>query len=288
MRSNTTIAGTVSYRCNYHSPDRVALVSPSQGIEWTYGELWGKILQVAGGMTKVGFSSGGAVVSDETDSVANLLLQMAAAHNGMIVAFVDSEEQLKCMESSVPLQGAVFGSSSSFLKDASIPGATVDELQNSGGKAGDGAVDRNFPLAYYNQDVPTTNRQVYLHGVGIAGLLEIKPDDQVCLASSLTHSFGVGSAIAALVRSASIYVPTAEDIGESSLLIADAERIDALGKGAKVRGGLVKTMDYRSDDEVPGVAPSKIDFGGVRLHGLTSDLSKPLFDPCKDTYWPVA
>merc|ERR1712232_1066614 len=138
---------------------------------------------------------------------------------------------------------------------------TVAELKAMGAKAGEGATDRNADLAYYHSDEPTTNRQAYLHGVGIAGLLQVKPTDQVCIAASLEHVFGVGAVISAVARSATIYFPApgSADIGDSSLIIADQTCLEAMGdvSGANLRGGLVKKIEYRSNKEIPMVLPNQ-------------------------------
>jgi hypothetical protein len=168
---------------------------------------------------------------------------------------------------------------------------TVAELQSIGGKASEGATDRNADLAYYYSPEPTSNRQAYLHGAGLAGLLQVKPDDQVCVAASLDHVFGVGAVLTAIARSATVYFPPAgtTDVGESTVILADQAGFDAMKgiTGSKLRNGLVKNIDYVSSNEIPMVLPKEFSIDGVSLYGLSTKGKSYLFDPCKDTFWPV-
>lgn len=286
-RFNTTIASTVSYRCDYHNAERIALISPAEKIKWTYGELWGQILAVAGGLTKAGFQPGSVVATDTNFNSSSLLLQLAVAHNQMQLLTVQSQDEFERLSPCVGVAGVVAASSSSFLQ-----GPTVSELQKAGGKAGAGGTDRNAPLAYYSGDgdIVTSNRQVYLHGVGIAGLLKIQPEEQVCVAASFNHAFGMGSIIGVIVRSGVIYLPDPEgmDFGDSTLLVADEHTTNKLptSAGSSLRGGLVKVGAYPSHDAIPMIRGSA-EVAGTRVYEVAADGAHPLFDACKDTYWPV-
>jgi len=285
LRSNSTIAGTIYYRCNYHDPGRTAFLSPSEKIKWTYGDLWQQIMVVAGGLKTSGFQPGAVIATDLDYTSQSLLLQMAIAHEGMQVMTVKNEDEYKRLSQSVHVDGAVSSSGASFLQ-----GVTFADLQKSGGKASEGATDRNYPLGFYGTDVVATNRQVYLHGVGMAGLLDVKPGVQVCIAASQQGVFGMGAMLAALVRSGVIYLPPvgSPDIGESEVLIADAEGAAALsGKaGPKLRDGLVKTGAYDEANGIPLVCGSS-EVAGVRVHNLAAEGKHPLFDACSDTYRPI-
>lgn len=285
-RANSTIAGTVYYRCSYHGTEHTALVSPSENIKWTYGELWEQIMAVAGGLTKAGYGPGSVVATDLDRNAQNILLQMAIAHNQMQLLTVKNEDEYNRLASSVGVQGSVPSSSSSFLQ-----GSTVSELRKSGGKAdAAGGTDRNAPLAYYSNDIATGNRQVYLHGVGIAGLLKIKPREQVCVAASLNHSFGMGSVISAVVRSAVVYLPdaTSPDLGDSSVLLADAEGAAAMAKksSSTLRDGLVKVGPYNGETGIPQISGFG-EVAGVSVHQLEAEGKHSLFDACADTYYPI-
>jgi hypothetical protein len=275
----------VSYRCDYHNAERIALIAPAEKIKWTYGELWGQILAVAGGLTQAGFQPGSVVASDANSSSSGLLLQMAIAHNQMQLLTVTSQAEYERLSPSVGVSGIVAAENSSFLQGQ---GPTVSELQKSGGKAGAGGVDRNAPLAYYSgdDDIVTSNRQVYLHGVGIAGLLKIQPEEQVCVAASFNHAFGMGSVIGVVVRSGIIYLPDPEnmDMGDSTLLVADEQTKGKLA-GSGLRGGLVKVGAYPSHNAIPMIKGSA-EVAGTQVYEIAADGPHPLFDACKDAYWP--
>jgi hypothetical protein len=288
-RSNSTIAGTVYYRCNYHNPERIALISPAESLKLTYGELWAKVMAVAGGLTNAGFGAGSVVATDLDRSAHSVFLQMAAAHNGMQLLTVKDEEEYNRLAPMVYAQGAVSASSDSFLK-----GMTIAELLSSGGKAGEGATDRSAPLAYYSTDEVTSNRQLYLHGVGIAGLLKIQPGEQVCVAASLNNSFGMGAVLSAVVRSGIIYFPPegSTDLGGSSVLIADKRTLDSFVEKADkptsdLRGGLLKVGEYNSASDIPLICGSS-QAAGTTLYELSGKGKYPLFDACSDTYFPVS
>jgi len=282
-RSNSTIAGTVYYRCSYHNPERVALICPSEKIKWTYGELWENVLTVAGGLTQAGYGPGSVIATDLDRNTPALLLQMAVAHNQMQLLTVKNEDEYKRLGAAVSVDGAV-ATSGSFLQ-----GPTVADLQKSGGKAGEGCTDRDSPLAYFGSSDVTGNRQVYLHGVGIAGLLQIKPGEQVCVAASLNNSFGIGAVLSAIVRSGVIYLPDPKspDLGDSAILIADEENVDALqGKKSKnLRAGLVKRGAYNYQTGIPEISGSS-EVAGVTVYDLSATGTHPLFDACSDTFYP--
>jgi hypothetical protein len=282
-RSNSTIAGTVYYRCNYHNPERTALISPTENIKWTYGELWAQVMKVAGGLTKAGYGPGSVIASDLDRNSESILLQMAVGHNGMQLLTVHNEDELN--RSSVHVNGTVAASTSSFLK-----GATVSELQKSGGKAGEGAVDRGAPHAYYNSDTPTGHRQIYLHGVGMAGMLEIKAGEQVCVAASLNTSFGMGGVLSAVVRSGIIYLPgvTPQEMGDSAVLVADGDSFDKFRgkKNPNLRAGFVKIEDYNGETGIPNIS-GFTELGGIRIHQVAVAGSHPLFDACNNTFYPI-
>merc|ERR1719517_48311 len=110
----------------------------------------------------------------------------------MLLMAVKDKGQLEELSTQVYVDGAVMTSGSSFLAQASFPikSIDVDDFKKLSGKAIEGATDRNYPLAYYGSAVATSNREVYLYGIGTAGTLEIDQEDQVCVAASLNHPFG--------------------------------------------------------------------------------------------------
>mmetsp|Transcript_79109 Transcript_79109/g.235721 ORF Transcript_79109/g.235721 Transcript_79109/m.235721 type:complete len:233 (+) Transcript_79109:188-886(+) len=229
----------------------------------------------------MGFQPGAVISTDMQNTVPNLLLQMAVAHNGMRVMTVKSAEMFGKLSAQVPVQGAVFAGGGSFLNKAPLPiaGLEAEALLKLAGKAAEGATDRNADLAYYGSAEPTTNREVYLYGVGTAGTLEVRSSDQVCVAASLNHPYGLGGAIGATVRSAAVHLP------ESPLLITDKHQLGPLREsakgGSKLRGGVVKVgsgYDLLLEKERVGDA-------GLWTLGGGDEVFRPLFDACVDKYY---
>lgn len=289
VRTNTTIAGTVYYRCAYHDKHRTALLCPSENVKWTYDELWQQISSTAGGLKSLGYNEGDVVATDlqlTGNSTANVLLQMAIAHNGMQLMTVKDAGELAALSEEIYVSGVVMKDSSSSLSAAPVDMKSV--FSDVKGKGVEGVTNRNLQFAYYNTTEQTSNREVYLVGVGGAGLLEIKPDDVVCVAKPLNSALGMGAVICAMVRNATAYLPDMANfqLQDSSLIVCDREQVDMVRKvasGSKLRGGMVTTGngDY--------VLEETEDIGGVKLKVLGSEscgpVMRPLFDACKDTYY---
>lgn len=289
-RANSTIAGTLNYRCTYHDADKLALLSPQENVKWSYGEFWGHVQRVAGGLKKMGFQPGAVIATDMKNTVPNLLLQMAVAHNGMRVMTVKNAEELGSLSAEVPVAGAVFAGGNSFLSKASFPiaGLEAEAFAKIAGNATEGAPDRNAILAYYSSTKPIGNREVYLYGIGTAGTLDIGSDDQVCIAASLNHQHGIGGVISAIVRNAAIHLLdlSKPELLDSTLLITDKNQLgplrDAAKNGSKIRGGVVKVGSGHD------LLLEKESIGKAELWTLGSgdQVFRPLFDSCVDTYYP--
>lgn len=285
VRSNTTIASTVWYRCNYHDKTREALVCPAEQVKWSYEDLWRKIALTSGGLSKMGYSQGDIVATDLKSGTGNLLLQLAVSHLGMQVLTVNSAQEFEQLSNMMYVKGAVMSSASSFLSNAPLELKNV--MNDLDGKAGEGVTDRGLQFAYYSSPDVVTNREVYLHGVGLAGLLEVKPEDKICVAAPLNSAFGLGSVICAIVRSATCYLPDESkfDIADSTLVSMTKSQLEKYKDVAasSLRGGVVE-VGVGND-----VLLATQDFAGTQLRAVgsapDSELMRPLFDACKDTYY---
>lgn len=288
-RSNSTIAGTVSYRCTYHQPDRLAVSAPQEQVEWTYGELWGRVQKIGAGLQGLGYQPGAVIATDMHHGVSSLLLQLAVAHNGMKMMAVKDKAQLDELSTQVIVDGAVMSGGSSFLAQASFPIKSIDanDFQKLSGKVAEGATNRDYPLAYYGSAKVTGNREVYLYGIGMAGTLEMVPEDKVCVAASLTHPFGIGGAVSAFVRNAAVHLPDMSkvDVRDSTILITDTHKMpavrDSAKAGSKIRGGVVKVgsgYDLLLEKEKVGDAE-------LWTLGTEENIFRPLFDACVDKYY---
>jgi len=287
IRTNTTIAETVYYRCNYHDKAAIALLCPQEKIKWSYEELWSRITTLAGGLKTMGYQEGDVIATDIVHPVGNLLLQLAVSHNGMAMMSTKDAGELDQLVQSVPVRGAVMTNSSSFLSKTSLSiKGSITEIK---GKATEGVTNRRLDLAYYGTADVTTNREAYQAGVGTAGLLEITQEDTLCIATSTNSLVGIGSVVSAFVRNATVYIPDMAklDLGDTTLIITDGDALETVRKavktGSKLRGGLVQ----KSGGETVLLATE--DVGGVPIRILgsesASDAMRPLFDSCKDAYY---
>jgi hypothetical protein len=274
----------VYYRVTYHDKDGVALICPHENVKWTYSELWTNVQKVAGGLKGAGYGPGSVVATDLGNSVSNLLLQLAAAHSSMQVLTVKSAEELEKLAPELPVEGAVMSNPSSFLSKASFPMPSMDSaaFMKLSGEPPEANVDRDSDLAYYSSTKVTTNREVYLYGVGTAGTLEILPQDVVCVAASINHPFGLGGVISGIVRNATVYLPDMNkpEPGDSTILITDKHHVDKFKGAAKLRNGVVKVSSGFD------LLQEKMEVGGAKLWTVgTGNTFRPLFDPCVDKYY---
>jgi len=290
VRANSTIAGTLYYRISYHDVNKLALICPHENVKWTYGEFWGHVQRVAGGLRKMGYQPGAVIATDLQNTVSNLLLQMAVAHNGMFVMTLKNAEELGSISAQIPVQGAVMTSSTSFLSKASFPMASLEASAFSqiSGKPTEGATDRDATLAYYSSTKATGNREVYLYGAGTAGTLDLTTDDQVCIAASLNHPFGIGGVISAIARHSTIHLPDLNklDLQDSTILITDKHKLTAVREaakdGSKIRAGVVKVGSGYD------LLLEKERLGDAELWTLGTgegEIFRPLFDSCVDKYY---
>merc|ERR1719356_18555 len=197
----------------------------------------------------------------------------------MQIVTVNDAEDLEKLSDCLYVKGAVMSSSSSPLSKSSVSMKSV--VADLKGKAPEGVTDRNLNLAYYNSPSVTTNREIYLVGVGTAGLLEIKPEDVVCVATSLNSALGMGAVICAMVRNATAYLPDPAkfEFKDSSLVFGDMAQISTLrnaAQGSKLRGGVLCTG--QGDD----VLNATEDLGGIKLKILGSGSEDEVMRPLTD------
>lgn len=298
MTSFRTIAAAVDAMA-VKSPQRLALISPFQGHSWTFGDLSEKSNSLAIWLRRYGYSQSnkGSLVSDLPNISENLVLQLACNRLGVGYATAKSLEQ---MAQFAAVQGAVSSTGTGFLAETNLPlpflsGEFVQELIHSGGSSSsndekvlpepegfltmedrdddpDSSLidtgDLDSPHGFYNTTTPYTNRQALQHGVEAATELAMTPDDVVCVAITLCHPFGIGSAIcSALTTGATLVLPavggiqgcgvpseraaaTLETLQEQkcSLLFCDTHTLKALPSSSSsscslphLRGGVCKT-----------------------------------------------
>lgn len=288
VRANSTIANTVSYRVMYHDGAATALHSPSENVKLSYVELDVKILEVAGGLTKLGYGKGDVMVTDIHHGASGALLQLAASHIGGVVVTVKNAAEVDALSNDIYMKGAVMSGTSSFLSKLNFDTKSI--IGEVKGKGAEGVTDRDNLLAHYGSSKGVSNRVIYLNGVGLAGLLEIKPADVVCVAAPLSSQFGMGGCIAAFVRNATCYLPDISkvDMADATILLAEEAQLEQLRKvkGAKIRGGAVQSACNGTDVLLDKYS---VDFAGTPLRkistGTKDDAMSSLYDASKDTYY---
>lgn len=220
-----TIAGVLDATA-LRFPTRRALVSPFQSHTFTYEELRQTSDSLAGFLQLYGFERRDLLISDLPNTTENLLLQLACNRLGVQYGTVKNIEQ---MAQFPKIKGAVAATESGFLAETNLPlpylsGDFLVELIHGGGKSlGMSLKDYEMehydqeskedaaetPHAYYNSTTsPYTNKQALQHGAEAAEELIVIEQDVICIAVTLCHAFGMGSAVgSALLRGACMALP---------------------------------------------------------------------------------
>ncbi len=256
-------------------------MSPFQSHTFTYEELRQKSDALAGFLQLYGYERRDLLISDLPNTTENLLLQLACNRLGVYYGTVKNMEQ---MAQFPKVKGAVAATPSGFLAETNLPlpylsgDFMVDLIHGGGRKMGisldDYAMEHydpealkdaiDAPHAYYNSITsPYTNRQAIQHGEEAAEELIVIEQDVICIAVTLCHAFGIGSAVgSALLRGACIALPAIGgiegcgvpseraaatfDVLESekcTLLFADTHTLKALPdhpERLNLRGGVCK------------------------------------------------
>jgi fatty-acyl-CoA synthase len=199
-------------------PTRTALVSPFQSHSFTYEELRKTSDALAGFLQLYGFERRDILISDLPNTTENLLLQLACNRLGVYYGTAKNIEQ---MAQFTKIKGAIAATSSGFLAETNLPlpylsGDFLVELIHGGGKSmgmslDDFALELNdqearedaaeAPHAYYNSATsPYTNQQALQHGAEAAEELIVVEQDVVCIAVTLCHAFGMGSAVGSVLQ----------------------------------------------------------------------------------------
>lgn len=207
-------------------PTRRAVVSPFQSQTFTYEELRQTSDALAAFLHLYGYDRHDLLISDLPNTTENLLLQLACNRLGVTYGTVKSWEQ---MAQFPQVKGAVTANVAGFLAETSLPlpylsGDFLVDLIHGGGKKmgvslNDYALEHHdqesredaadTPHAFYNSTTnPYTNAQAIQHGQEAAEELIVVEQDVICIAVTLCHAFGMGSAVgSALQRGACIALP---------------------------------------------------------------------------------
>lgn len=294
-------------------PNKTALVSPFQEVgpnRLTFQELQTKTQQLAGFLQLYGFERNDVIVSDLANTSENLMLQIACNRLGVSYATVPKHEALAKLPP--PVRCAVSVSDDGYLAQTGLPlpflsGQFLMDLIYGGGlqdystEDNDQEDELDFtddflnngpkkteskppPHAYYNNTNPFTNQEALDLGSKAAWELAMIDDDSVCIAVTLCHAFGMGSAIcSALESGATIVLPAVGGIKgcgvpserakatsdalqseKCTLLFADTHTLEAMKSFDQpellnLRGGVCKVSS--GSDFLEAV----VKFGGVSI-----------------------
>lgn len=208
-------------------PSRRALVSPFQTQSFTYDELQKTSDSLAGFLQLYGFERRDLLISDLPNTTENVILQLACNRLGVQFGTVKNLEQ---MIQFPKVKGAVsVDATTGFLAETLLPlpclsGELLADLIQGGNVGGMSrevySMDHfdqqelqddasTTPHAYYNSTSHAyTNGQALQHAHEAAEELIVVEQDVVCIAVTLCHAFGMGSAVGScLVRGACIALP---------------------------------------------------------------------------------
>lgn len=222
---------------------RTITATDSEGIgealplnRYTYGDFRDKTNRLAGFLKAYGYEKNDVMMSDLPNVAENLMLQIACNRIGVTYA---TAKGLEGMTKLTKVRGAVSSSGTGFLAETSlslpymsgdflldlIHGNTsgtsgssglfgLDEFQlednelDIGGSDDEESAEKLPPHAYYNSTKPFTNEEALELGTDAAWELAMIEADVVCVAITLCHAFGMGSAVCSTLKEgATIVLP---------------------------------------------------------------------------------
>lgn len=192
-----------------------ALLSPEQGIAFSYLELAQKAKGLSIGLQERGVGPGSIVATDLPNVAEGILLHLACARLGAAVATAKDAAKFHQLPS---IACAVLASNDSWLSQMSFlaPSIGQSELQSMmtcpltassiDNSVNDDTIDR--PHGYFGSVSPLMHSAALKQGQDMIQYLSIIPNDRVCVSITLYHAFGIGSACsAALQAGATIVLP---------------------------------------------------------------------------------
>ena len=218
---------------------------------YTYSDFRDKTNRLAGFLKAYGYERNDVIVSDLPNVAENLMLQIACNRIGVAYA---TAKGLEGMAKLTKVKGSVSASGTGFLAETSLslPSLTgdflldlihgtssrnsslfgLDEFQLEDNEQNDGRNDNDDdsttvlpPHAYYNSTKPFTNQEALEMGADAAWELAMVEEDVVCVAITLCHAFGMGSAVCStLQEGATLVLP---DVGGISGCGVPSERAEA-------------------------------------------------------------
>jgi acyl-CoA synthetase (AMP-forming)/AMP-acid ligase II len=234
MRSVTATDSTSSYDSS-NGNDSLPL------HRYTYQDFRDKTNMMAGFLRAYGYERNDVMVSDLPNVAENLILQIACNRIGVTYA---TTKGLEGMAKLPKVRGSVAASGTGFLAETnlSVPFLSgeflLDLIHGNDGMLGleefrlednEQDTDNNVtvlpPHAYYNNTKPFTNLEALEMGTDAAWEVAMVEDDVVCVAITLCHPFGIGSAVCSTLNTgATLVLPSVGDIRGCGV---PSERADA-------------------------------------------------------------
>lgn len=253
-------------------PDRTALISASPESlmrsltatendsnndllplsRYSYSDFSEKTNRLAGFLKLYGYERNDVMISDLPNVAENLMLQIACNRIGLAYG---TAKDLEGMAKLTKVKGSVSASGTGFLAETnlSLPSLSGDfllDLIHGTGGSNNTFLDFEFedneqvgsavlsPHAYYNSTKPFTNEEALAMGEDAAWEIAMVEEDVVCVAITLCHAFGIGSAVCSTIKEgATLVLPSVGGIrgcgvpskrAETTLEVLESEKCTLL------------------------------------------------------------
>ena len=220
--------------------------------QYSYSDFRDKTNRLVGFLKLYGYERDDVMISDMPNVAENLMLQIACNRIGVAYA---TAKDLEGMAKLTKVKGSVSATGDGFLAETnlSLPSLSGDFLVDLiHGTAG---TDNNFldfefedneqdcstvlsPHAYYNSTKPFTNEEALKMGADAAWEMAMVEEDVVCVAITLCHAFGMGSAVCSTIKEgATLVLPSVGGIrgcgvpskrAEATLQVLESEKCTLL------------------------------------------------------------
>ena len=264
----------------------LALLSPTQGIHWTYEELQTKARGLSHGLSRDrGIQQGDVVATDLPNVAEGILLHLACARLGAAVATAKTPDGLE----EIPNVKLAVVARDNWLSQESYPilmagGTEMEQMIDN--TTEEDHLDKDLfveqPLGYFSSQEPYLHSAALQQGLAMKDYLNMSPDDRSCVSITLYHPFGIGSACAStILAGGTIVLPAVGGLqgcgiprqrAEASLqtlvkqkctlLFCDTHTLKALPDAdltAHLRGGICKTGSGAD------ILDKTVELGGVKL-----------------------
>uniref|UniRef100_A0A6U9VNK5 AMP-dependent synthetase/ligase domain-containing protein n=1 Tax=Pseudo-nitzschia australis TaxID=44445 RepID=A0A6U9VNK5_9STRA len=234
---------------------------------YTYSDFRDKTNRLAGFLKAYGYGQNDVIMSDLPNVAENLVLQIACNRIGVTYA---TAKGLEGMAKLTKVKGAVSATGTGFLAETSlslpylsgdflldlIHGTTNGTISGSNDLFGlkgfqledneqsavfsddEESATKLPPHAYYNSAKPFTNEEALEMGADAAWEVAMVEEDIVCVAITLCHAFGMGSAVCSTLKEgATIVLPAVGGIrgcgipsqrAEATLQVLESEKCTLL------------------------------------------------------------